>query len=81
VAGSDRIPDVGDDSSYVNQWRTPEETSEESRDEERADVLRARLTNMEESVNGDCEDRNVLSPKELRARSPQRRTGNVAQKK
>jgi hypothetical protein len=77
VPAPDWIPDVGDDPAYAGQWRTPAETSEESRNEKRANILRARLANMEDSVNGDCEDRKLLSPEKLRARSPQRRTGNV----
>ena len=81
MSASDGIPNVGDDPTHVGQRRTPKETSEKSRHEERADVLRARLADIEDGVSAKGEKRNILPPKQLGPGSPQRGAGHVAQKK
>ena len=78
VPASDGIPNIGDDPTHVGQRRTPKETSEKSRHEERADVLRARLADIEDGVSAKGEKRNILPPKQLGPGSPQRGAGHVA---
>ena len=75
---ADGVPDIEHEPTAVCERRDGEEAAEEARREERVDVLREGLAEVEDGVRAEGEEEDRAAAQQLRARAPEQGPDHVA---